>query len=80
MAGCGRRMAGTQIEDNGVGFDSLEIPAGHFGIVRLHEQAELIGAHLDILSNSVPGTMLRVVLHLSPVVFKAMDGPLPNKK
>jgi len=69
-----------QIEDNGVGFDSLEIPAGHFGIVGLHEQAELIGADLDIQSNSDRGTMLRVVLHMSPIVFRAMGGPLPNKK
>jgi signal transduction histidine kinase len=63
-----------QIEDNGVGFDPREIPLGHFGIVGLREQAELIGAQLDIQSKSDRGTTLRVVLPLSPIVFKPLDG------
>jgi signal transduction histidine kinase len=57
------------IEDNGVGFDLPEIPAGHFGILGLREQAELIGAQLDIASRKEQGTVVRVVLRLSPVVF-----------
>lgn len=58
-----------QIEDNGVGFEPQEIPAGHFGILGLREQAELIGAQFDIRSQTEQGTLVRVVLQLSPVVF-----------
>ena len=58
-----------QIEDNGIGFALREIPAGHFGIVGLREQAELIGAQLDIESRADQGTRVRVVLRLSPVAF-----------
>jgi signal transduction histidine kinase len=65
-----------QIDDNGVGFDPREIPAGHFGIVGLREQAALIGAELDIQSTPERGTTLRVVLRLSPVVFKPLEGAL----
>jgi signal transduction histidine kinase len=60
------------IEDNGVGFDPLAVPPGHFGLVGLREQAELIDAELDIHSVPNQGTTLRVLLALSPVVFEAM--------
>ncbi len=63
-----------RIEDNGVGFDPQEVPAGHYGIVGLREQADLIGATLDIQSTPGKGTTLRVVLRLSPVVFKPLEG------
>jgi hypothetical protein len=44
------------ISDNGRGFQvpasPAELaPAGHFGLLGLHERAELIGAHLDIQSS-----------------------------
>jgi signal transduction histidine kinase len=58
-----------QIEDNGVGFEPEEIPAGHFGILGLREQADLIGAELVINSKPEQGTLVRVVLRVSPVVF-----------
>lgn len=59
-----------EIEDNGVGFDPREIRPGHFGIVGLREQAELIGAELQIQSAPERGTRLRVAIHPSPTVFK----------
>ena len=62
-----------QIEDNGVGFNPQELPTGHFGIVGLREQAELIGAEFDICSKPDQGTTLRVVLRLAPAVFKSME-------
>jgi signal transduction histidine kinase len=68
------------IADNGVGFDDREIPPGHFGIVGLREQAELIGAQLTIQSNPDGGTNVRVVLRLSPIVFKPLDSSLANEK
>src|ERR1700728_4755367 len=35
-----------RIEDDGIGFDPTIPRQGHYGIVGLHEQAQLIGAHL----------------------------------
>ena len=64
-----------RIEDNGVGFDPRAVRPGHYGLVGLREQAEIIDAHLDILSVPNEGTTLRVVLHLPPVVFEPMSSP-----
>jgi signal transduction histidine kinase len=66
-----------RIEDNGVGFDPQQSPPGHYGIVGLREQAELIGARLSIDSVPSQGTTLRIVLRLPPMVFKRMDGEAP---
>jgi signal transduction histidine kinase len=63
-------MLELRIEDNGIGFEPREVRPGHYGIVGLREQAELIGAQLDIQSKLEGGTRLRVVLRLSPIVFK----------
>lgn len=62
------------IEDDGVGFDPLRIPPGHYGILGLHEQAKLIGAELDIRSSAGAGTTLCLKLRRSPVLFDAMAG------
>ena len=58
-----------RIEDNGVGFDPQEHRPGHFGLVGLREQAELIGAELQIDSGPQKGTTVTVSLRLSPVTF-----------
>jgi signal transduction histidine kinase len=58
-----------RIEDNGIGFDPKALRPGHFGILGLREQAELIGAELFIDSRPDEGTSLRVSLRLSPIVF-----------
>ncbi len=64
---------GTQlklrIEDDGVGFDPATPRPGHFGIVGLREQAELIGAQLRIESIANEGTTVIVTLRLSPISF-----------
>ena len=44
------------VEDNGIGFDSSVSSSGHYGIVGLREQAELIGAALRIDSWPNAGT------------------------
>ncbi len=65
------------IEDNGVGFDPKAQRPGHYGIVGLREQAELIGAELLIDSRPNVGTSLRVSLRLSPIVFTPAGTTLP---
>jgi signal transduction histidine kinase len=57
------------IQDNGVGFDPQTLLPGHYGIIGLREQAELIGAELTIDSRSNEGTMISVSLPLSPIAF-----------
>jgi signal transduction histidine kinase len=66
-----------RIEDNGVGFDPKALRPGHYGIVGLREQAELIGAELSIDSKPNEGTSLRVSLRLSPIVFAPTDTSIP---
>jgi len=58
-----------RIEDNGIGFDPQALCAGHYGIVGLREQAELIGAELRIDSKPDAGTTVCVSLRLSPIAF-----------
>jgi signal transduction histidine kinase len=57
------------IEDNGIGFDPTALSSGHYGIVGLREQAELIGAVLQIDSQVNAGTRVTVSLPLSPIPF-----------
>jgi signal transduction histidine kinase len=66
-----------RIEDNGVGFDPKAQRPGHYGIVGLREQAELIGAELLIDSRPNEGTSLRISLRLSPIVFTPADTTIP---
>jgi signal transduction histidine kinase len=58
-----------RVEDNGVGFDPRALRPGHFGIVGLREQAEIIGAELRIDSEPNEGTKVIVLLPLPPVAF-----------
>ena len=63
-----------QIVDDGVGFDvpknpSEYAPSGHYGLLGLHERAELIGATLQIRSSAGKGTSLTVSLPVrSPTI------------
>jgi signal transduction histidine kinase len=65
------------VEDDGVGFDPTVIEPGHFGIVGLREQADLIGAQLYIESKPECGTRVRILLSLSPIPFDRSDTTLP---
>jgi len=62
-----------QVSDDGKGFEVPKNPAefaqnGHFGLLGLHERAELISADLEIRSSPGQGTRLTVTLPvLSPV-------------
>ena len=57
------------IEDDGIGFDPKQPRAGHYGILGLEEQANLIGAQLSIESKPSVGTTVRICLGISPVEF-----------
>jgi signal transduction histidine kinase len=55
------------VTDNGQGFTVPDnrtsfAPAGHYGLLGLHERAELIGARLAIQSAPGRGTTVRVSL------------------
>lgn len=54
------------IEDNGVGFDAAASYPGHYGLLGLREQAQLIGAELTIHSAPRAGTTVRLALRLLP--------------
>ena len=54
------------IQDDGVGFDPADIQPGHFGLMGLREQAQLIGADLQIISASTRGTTVRLSLRTAP--------------
>jgi len=58
-----------RIKDDGVGFDPTSIPEGHYGLVGLREQAELIGAQLSIDSKANEGTSVSIILPMSPMSF-----------
>ena len=54
------------IADDGVGFDPSASRPGHYGLVGLREQAQLIGADLSIQSTPHAGTTLRLSLRIFP--------------
>jgi two-component system, NarL family, sensor histidine kinase YdfH len=52
------------IKDNGRGFDSNHIPAGHYGILGIRERINLIGGKLEIESSPGVGTTLTINIPL----------------
>lgn len=56
----GERSLTLELSDDGAGFDAAATPAGHFGLIGMHEQAQLIGAQLAIESAPDAGTVLRL--------------------
>jgi signal transduction histidine kinase len=54
------------IEDDGVGFDPVVSRPGHFGLVGLKEQAQLIGADFTIKSAPERGTQVRIAVRIAP--------------
>jgi len=67
-----RAVDGTHLEleiaDDGVGFDTEAAYPGHFGLVGLREQAQLIGAQLRIESAPRRGTTVTLSLRMTPEV------------
>jgi len=61
-----------QVTDNGIGFEVPKssadfAPGGHYGLLGMHERAELIGATLEIHSSPGQGTSLNI--HLNSAVI-----------
>lgn len=54
------------ITDDGVGFDPEAAHPGHFGVTGIREQAQLIGAELDLRSRPGAGVQLRLRLRVGP--------------
>jgi signal transduction histidine kinase len=54
------------VADDGIGFDPSAQRPGHFGLVGLKEQAQLIGAELSIESVPDRGTTVWVALRVAP--------------
>jgi signal transduction histidine kinase len=62
-----------KIEDDGIGFDTGISQPGHFGLVGLYEQAQLIDAQLHIRSAPSEGATLSVALRIAPEVLWPLD-------
>jgi signal transduction histidine kinase len=75
LAGAGGRLE-ISIDDNGIGFDPAEPHPGHYGLTGLREQAELIGAELQIDSAPGRGTRVCISLRMPPMSFKGESGPM----
>jgi signal transduction histidine kinase len=58
-----------QIEDNGRGFDMLNIPEGHYGVDIMRERAETVGASFQI--NSAPGKGTCLSIHTRLAAYPA---------
>jgi signal transduction histidine kinase len=54
------------IEDDGIGFDPAVLRPGHFGLLGLKEQAQMIGAGISIESSPDGGTVIRLSLRIAP--------------
>ena len=64
---------GLRIDDDGIGFDTGLSRPGHYGLVGLREQAQLIDAELHILSAPNEGATLSVILRIAPEVLWPLD-------
>ena len=67
-------MITLKVSDNGVGFEVPASPAeftptGHFGLLGLHERAEMIGGRFEIQSTPRHGTQVSLSLPLTPSVL-----------
>jgi two-component system, NarL family, nitrate/nitrite sensor histidine kinase NarX len=56
----GRGRVSMDIRDNGIGFDSTPLQAGHYGLESMRSRAAEIGATLSIESAPGHGTIVRV--------------------
>ena len=62
-----------QIDDDGIGFDTGLSRPGHFGLLGLREQSQLIDAELHIRSAPNEGATLSVTLRIAPEVLWPLD-------
>jgi signal transduction histidine kinase len=62
-----------RIADDGIGFDTKMSRPGHYGLLGLREQAQMIDAQLQIDSAPSEGTVLTVTLRIVPEVLWPLD-------
>jgi signal transduction histidine kinase len=67
-----RQGVALEVSDNGQGFEVPRSPAefapsGHFGLLGLHERAELIGARLEV--RSAPGKGAHILINMPGAIL-----------
>ena len=50
----------VSVQDNGIGFDPENIPAGHYGIIGMRERIHSVNGKLSIVSTSGNGTLVEM--------------------
>ncbi|MFW5749074.1 MAG: histidine kinase, partial [Chloroflexota bacterium] len=58
---CAAATVSLQVLDDGCGFDSAAIAAGHFGVQIMEERAAEVGADLTIDTRPGEGTALQLI-------------------
>ena len=66
------------IADDGVGFDPAAPHPGHYGVLGIREQAQLIDAELELQSAPGAGATLRLRLRVGPEMRPSGDEPEPQ--
>jgi len=66
------------IADNGVGFDPAAPHPGHYGVLGIREQAQLIDAELELHSDPGAGATVRVRLRVGPEMRAGEPAAAPN--
>lgn len=62
------------IRDDGVGFDVAEPHPGHYGLLGMQEQAQLINAEFELRSTPGAGTTVRLRLRVGPEMRSGNNG------
>ncbi len=63
-----RSLLHLSITDDGIGFEPQSAHPGHYGLLGLHEQAQMIDAELSINSTPHQGTCVTAILQIAPSV------------
>jgi signal transduction histidine kinase len=66
------------IADNGIGFDPAAPHPGHYGVLGIREQAQLIDAELELHSAPGEGATVRVRLRVGPEMRAGEPAAAPN--
>jgi two-component system NarL family sensor kinase len=61
---CSPAQAHLTIEDDGIGFDAVDIAVDRYGLRGLNERASLLGGNLNLESTEGEGTRVEVIVPL----------------
>lgn len=56
------------VEDDGKGFSTSKIPAGHYGLIGMKERTKLLGGKINISSSPNVGTIIEVTIPLDNIL------------